>query len=227
MKMACRLKVTEGLSSCRCAVLLPLLFTACASPHPAEIMIWTILGVSVGVVAIFCVAVAELFVGMPVFEQHRPHIAIVLSLLGATAWFFGRHIAKRRVPTADEGAGHKTFALFDLRYWGPMLVVFGAITIFIQTLRPLPQVVVQARSAPPAAIPPPAPKLPPPHTNPPVVFPPLKLQGVILHVDSSVVIIGGRSYGVGDQVNGVVVKEINREGAIVEKGGETRTLSLK
>src|ERR1043166_2642480 len=188
-------------------------------------MIWTILGISVAVVGVFCVSVAELLVGRPLFEDHRGYIAIAFGVCGAVAWFTGRYLARNReAAQAEESA--KLFVIFDLRYWGPMLVVLGVITLFIHTIGRKEKMIVEAHPAPPSkkVEPEPVPEPEPPKVQAPVVFPSLHVQGIILRGENSVVILNGHSYGVGDYVNDVVVKEITRDGVTLEKSGELRLL---
>ena len=145
-------------------------------------MIWSILGVSVAVLAVFCVAVAELLVGRPVFENHREHIALALAVSGVIAWFVGRVLGgKARKESAIESDDESTriFILFDLRYWGPMLLTLGVITLFIQTL-------AFRKEKPVATVHPPTPEkievgaAPEPKPKAPVVFPAIHVQGIIL-----------------------------------------------
>lgn len=169
------------------------------------------------VVAVFCVSVAEILVGRPVFEEHRMHVAGAFVLCGVIAWFVGRHRGKKNKPT-EEDESSKAFVIFDLRYWGPMFVVLGVITLFIQTLTPV-------KSAPRPSTPsiaqekvdPPVPEAP--VIREPVTFPNLKIQGLIIQNNNSVVILNGKSYGVGDRVEDVTVKEITRTTVLVEKEG--------
>jgi hypothetical protein len=186
-------------------------------------MIWTILGISVAIVAVFCVTVAESLVGTPLFEQHRPHAALALALSGAIAWFIGRALASR-----SENA--RRFLLCDLRYWGPMLLALGVITLFIRPLRhiehstplqaakPAPRPVVVAKVEPPAA--------PQPAPAKPAVFPKMKMQGIIYREACPFVIINGASYTVGDQCGDVLVRAIDRESVMLEMAGEVKVLTL-
>jgi hypothetical protein len=189
-------------------------------------MIWTILGVSVGVVAVFCVAVSELLVGRPAFEAHRAECAVALGIAGIILWLVGRRRDRKRQAAPGDDKDASPFMLLDLRYWGPMLIILGITTVFIQTLRQEQQLIVHARTPTPKPVPPPPKPVVVPVTNAPVVFPTLKLQGVIVRPTESFVIINGRSYGVGEQVEDVVVKEISRTGATIEKDGQTQTLFL-
>src|SRR5436190_12836791 len=98
-------------------------------------MIWTILGLSVAIIAAFCVLLAELFVGKPMFENHREYVAGSLGACGVAAWVVGRVLFSRNHDTDNEGETSHKFILFDLRYWGPMLVALGVITLFIRPLK--------------------------------------------------------------------------------------------
>ena len=193
-------------------------------------MIWTILGVSVAIVAVFCISVAETLVGKPIFEQNRHYVAAVLVAAGVTAWFVGRHLASRRDALKileDDTETTRSFVLLDLRYWGPMLLALGVITLFIRPLRSAaPSVAVAPRPEPRkvAVVTPPAPE--PVKTNAPVTFPPLKMQGVIFRENHPFAIINGQSYTVGDHVGEVEVKAIDRTGVVLELSGEVKLLSL-
>jgi hypothetical protein len=195
-------------------------------------MIWTILGVSVGILAVFCVAVAEFLVGRPLFENHREYVAAGLAASGIVAWFVGRRLARKKPEGGEpDEDGAKTFLLFDLRYWGPLLLSMGMIALFIQKLS------FHQEKAEMIA-PPPAPKkvelvvVPEPKSEPkpkkgPVVFPAIHLQGVILRRDQPMAILDGRSYSVGDIVGEATVKAITRDGVSLEKLGEVKLFSLR
>ncbi len=188
-------------------------------------MIWTILGMSVAIIAAFCVSVSETLVGHPLFEAYRLHSAGALVAAGIAGWFAGRALANRKRSREEEAR----FVLFDLRYWGPMFVILGVITIFIFPLR-------TRETAKPLALAPPAKKaepvvvavkkLDPPAPPKAVVFPVLKIQGVIFRTTAPYVIINGQSYTVGDHVGEVVVKAIDRTSVMVELGGEFKVLTM-
>jgi hypothetical protein len=194
-------------------------------------MIWTILGFSVGIVAFFCIAVAETFVGKPIFEDNRLYIAGVFAAVGVASWFVGRYLGtkKRADENGEEQKVTSRFVLFDLRYWGPMCVTLGVIVLFIRPLKAQKTEVVAAPQPPiqaaPAVVPvveviPPAPK-------PPVTFPPLKIQGIIYRESQPVAIINGYSYAVGDRVGEAMVKSINPGGVVMELSGELKLLTLR
>jgi hypothetical protein len=197
-------------------------------------MIWTILGFSVGIVAFFCIVVAETIVGKSVFEQNRMYIAGVFVAAGVAAWFIGRHLGKKKPKQDDEEGLAARFLLFDLRYWGPMLVTLGVITLFIRPLRQQEVEVAHAPTPPPvkkvvaAVVPPPAPPKPEPlKPKDPVSFPELKMQGLFLNEKIPYAIINGQSYAVGDHLGEITIKAIDRTGVMLELSGELKMLTLR
>ena len=110
-----------------------------------------------------------------------------------------------------------------------MIFLLGAITLFFRTpvdqaapVRPLRRVpedkqpVVQPVTA--LAVPREAPA--------PVTFPSVKIQGIVIRDARSAVIVKGRTYLVGDQIDGATIKEITRETVTLEKSSEVKIISL-
>ncbi|HEY0552382.1 MAG TPA: hypothetical protein VGF13_22470 [Verrucomicrobiae bacterium] len=193
-------------------------------------MIWTILGVSVAIVAVFCVSVAELLVDHPIFERFRGYIALALAVSGIAAWFIGRFLGRKRLANHEQLEDTKVFVLFDLRYWGPMFVALGVITLFIDTIKlrktNTSVAAAPAPPTPPRIVEPVVVAEPPPAPKPPVDFPAFKVQGIIFRAENSAVILNGRSYEEGDLVGDVIVKEITRETVKLEKSGEEKVFFL-
>lgn len=183
-------------------------------------MIWTVLGISVAIIAVFCVSVAEIIVGHPLFENHRLHIAGALAAAGVMLALFGLVFRTRRSAGGDDD--RRPFILFDLRFWGPMLIVFGVITVFIRPLK-------QMKSEGAFALPKPAPtqlaksEL---KEKAPVMFPKVRMQGVFLGNFRAAAILNGEAYFVGDHVGNALVRTIDRNGVVLELGGETKLLTL-
>ena len=184
------------------------------------------------IIAAFCVSVAELLVGKQIFENHREYIAGALVVCGVAAWFFGRMLvagSKDKEDETPEGETSNRFILFDLRYWGPMLLALGIITLFIRPLKQKVEYTALAATPPP---PPPKKVVPkPPEPEPvvvkiPAVFPKLKMQGVIFRETRPFAIINGQSYTVGDRLGDVLVKSIDRASVILELQGELQVLTL-
>ena len=160
--------------------------------------------------------------GHPLFEEHRTHFAFALGGAGVVVLGAGVMLARRRSKSQDAG---KLFVLFDLRYWGPVLALLGAITLFFQSLEisGLVNRLMALLNRPPTVV---AAREPVPSNAPPVVFPLIKLQGIIFKNNHPVVLIRGQSYGVGERVERALVKEITREGVTLELSNELKTIFL-
>jgi len=189
-------------------------------------MIWTMLGIAMGVMAAFCMIASFLLATYPVLDSWRALIAAAFAAQAVFAWFLGRRKAQRR---AADQSKEELWPPSDLRFHGAMLLVIAGITLFIHPLfwrkQEPPAVAVRPPLKPaPVVIPPPP---PPPPAVVPMVFPKLKLQGLIIRADNSMAIINGQSYAVGDTVEGAVVKAIERDRVMVELGGEVQTLKLE
>ncbi len=186
-------------------------------------MIWTILGVALGVAAAFCIIASELLRHFPALDGWRGVFAAVLAVCGATVGLTGMFKARAHPEPDDEKRESLSYKL-GLPFWGGMLLACAGIALFIQPLYQRETVVARAPVAP---APPPvvkvAPAPAPAPTNRPVVFPPLKIQGCILVGDNPVVLIDGKSFAVGDQVRGLTVKSVTREGVVLEQSGQTKT----
>lgn len=85
------------------------------------------------------------------------------------------------------------------------------------------QVAPASSAAPVIAPPEPAPVA----SNAPVTFPAIKLQGMILRGQQSVIIVDGKSFGLGEEIEGAIVKEITRAGAVLEKAGAVQLVPLE
>ena len=189
-------------------------------------MIWTMLGIAMGVMAAYCMIASFLLATFPALNSWRALIAAAFAAQAVFAWFLGRRKAQRR---AADQSKEELWPPSDLRFHGAMLLIIAGITLFIHPLfwrkqEPPPAVAVRPPSKPPVVAPPPA---PPPPAVVPVVFPKLKLQGLIIRDNNSMAIINGQSYGVGDTVEGAVVKAIERNQVILELGSEVQTLKLE
>ncbi len=190
-------------------------------------MIWTVLGVALGVAAAFCIIASELLRHFPALDGWRGVFAAVLAVCGTIVGLTGMFKARAQ-PEPDEEIRESLSYKLGLAFWGGMLLACAGIALFIQPLYQRETVVAPAPVVP---APPPVVKVVPPApapapTNPPVVFPPLKIQGCILVEDKPVVLIDGKSFGVGDQVRGLTVKSVTREVVVLEKSGQTKTYKV-
>ena len=183
-------------------------------------MIRTILGISVGVAGAFCILASELLFSFPKLGSYRAYLAILLTVLALVVWFSGWHQARQRRLESEEQ--EKLSIALDLRYWGVMFLLLAGISLFIQPFRrhklPLAANPVQPATPSTKVMPPP----PAPAAIRPPDFPRLNIQGYVLRASESVVFIGGGSYGIGDEVLGMSVKSVAREGVTMEKGGRTK-----
>ena len=200
--------------------------------------------------AIFSIAATEGFQTKSFYEIYKWYICVAFLSAGPIAWLTGRSLnarfANKRIlltepqpqggDTEEQEAGEKTgtFMLFDLAYWGPMLIAFGGIICFIPPVPGGRVQVVHARTT--STSPPPKPNTPtnaPPQmvevpmvANQPVAFPPLKLQGLTYGLLNRSALIDGRTYFVGDYVREAKIVSIKRQRVVVEFQGQTKVLVL-
>src|SRR5690349_21263069 len=103
--------------------------------------IWSLLGVSVAIVATFCIVMTEVFQDNRYYEAYRWHACGFLIVSGVFVWAIGSYILGKRKKQASEQAlpaqqeqpsgGEEDseaaeeagpFFLFSPLYWGPVLV---------------------------------------------------------------------------------------------------------
>jgi len=195
--------------------------------------LWSGLGVSVALAAIFCIVATEL---LPFCGGYKWYICAALLTTGLTLLLVGRGLnASASKGKANEtGAEEETGSGRGIRltYWGLMLMVFGVILIFITPTRSGQIQSVAARSPPKLVAP--AATNTPSHTNAvqtatnkPVVFPTLRLQGLTFREGNPSALINGYTYFVGDFVGDAKVIWIDTERVVLEQEGYYQVLSLK
>jgi len=174
-------------------------------------MVWTIVGFSVAIIATFCVCLAEFFSGNAVFESSRPAIAGFLGVGGLAALAIGIVIAARDSRKEDKPI---RFILFDLRFWGPLLLVLAGVTHYVRALKiPLATAKPElAQSETPAGVP----QLEKAAARPPK----LQVQGVIYRESQPTVILNGNQYSIGDHMGDVIVRAIDRRSITLEIHGK-------
>lgn len=207
--------------------------------------IWSRLGISVAAAAIFCIVVTELIRDKAYYETFKWHACAFLGFAGIVLFGLGLFINKRarlahaaatsrnnldNLETSD--APHEQPLFADLAFWGPILVSFGIIILFIPYKAK--EVPVAARVAPAAVKPPepaPTPEPPPPPPTPgehkPVVFPPVKLNGIIYRPPNSAAVINGKSFFVGDYLDNARVVEINEKKVVLELNSHRQTFLVE
>jgi len=193
--------------------------------------LWSRLGISVALAAIFCIVATEL---LAFCGAYKWYICGALLITGLTLLLVGRGLnasaSKRKADEtgAEEEAGSDR--VIGLTYWGLMLMVFGVILIFITPARSGQIQSVAARSAPkPVA---PAATNAPSHTNAvqtatnkAVVFPKLRLQGLTYRQGNPSALINGYTYFVGDFIGDAKVIAFDTERVVLEQEGYYQVLS--
>jgi hypothetical protein len=208
--------------------------------------IWSRLGISVAIVATFCIIMTEVFQSKSFYETYKWYICAGFLAMGCIIWIGGRLLNARTaakakqpdVPAEGEETENETNPgnappmLLNLCYWGPMVFVFGIIIIFIVPYKEQPSqtAVVRTnnvkRAAPaPTNVPPTEVKLQPKAPTP-KVSPLLRLQGIVYRLPDPSVLINGRTYFVGDQIEEAKLVAIQENSATLAWDGRFQVLVL-
>jgi hypothetical protein len=201
-------------------------------------MIWATLGFSVGLVGLFCLFLGLVAAGTTWYESHRVLAAASLTLPGLVlllrAWANARRCSRTafsqvasspRPSQGDPSEGDLTMR--SPTYWGLMLVLFGLAALLFHPLHLArreagpPQEIVRPGTPPPPAKPqlaPAPPSLAPiPTTKPPPRF---RVQGLIYTPQQVCIIVNGKPWSVGDNINGVDLVEITPQSVTVRYGDQ-------
>ncbi|HWN96054.1 MAG TPA: hypothetical protein VNT99_13535 [Methylomirabilota bacterium] len=181
------------------------------------------IGVGVAMSAAFSVVAATQFAGHPWFEQHRQHLGIAAAGAGLVMALIGLWL--RKAIASDRTSDEEKSPILDLRYWGPILIVLGAITLFIRPMHEVKAQTVSPLEVPAALVASPAAAQPASaHPTPPAApaFPSVRIQGLILREKRPFAIINGKSYTIGDHVGAATIKAIHRDGVELELAGHTK-----
>lgn len=199
--------------------------------------IWPRLGISVAAAAMFCIVVTEFIRDKGYYETFKWHGCAFFGLAGIILFGLGLFI-NRRTRAAHASASENSFhtgmepaapsheqSMFaDLAFWGPILVAFGVIILFIPYKAEEP---VAARVAPAAPTapepPPPPPAAPAPIEHKPAIFPAVKVNGIIHRPPKSAAVINGKSYFVGDYLDNARVVEITEKKVVLEIDGQRQS----
>jgi len=206
--------------------------------------IWGRLGISIAIVAVFCIVMTEFLQSTAYYETWKWQICVgfiaasmVLLVVGRilnARWRRANAAAAARSKKQQDGEEDATpeapFLLLDLSYWGVMFLLFGIVIIFI-TPQPKPIVgVLQAAPVKAAArqkptnAPPPTPVSPSPEKL--RVFPRVVLQGITYRTTDSSVLINGKTLFVGDRIGEAKVVAITRTAVTLEFDGQFKVLLL-
>jgi hypothetical protein len=196
--------------------------------------IWGRLGISVAIVAAFSIIMTEVLQDKAFYEKYRWMMCGGLIAMGVfllvVGHFVNRQIRAGRV-TEDGEPPPSPFILVNMEYWGLMLAIFGVIVVFIVPFKkvearaatqPAPAKKAEATNTPPKTN---IVAVPPPNTNE-VKFPKLRLQGVVVREPRPSALINGRTYFVGELVEGAKVFSVGPTSAVMELQGQYKTLLL-
>src|SRR2546430_1990495 len=206
--------------------------------------LWGRLGISVAIVAMFCIVMTEFFQSTAYYESYRWHTCGLFVAAGISLGLIGRRLnerwrkAQQMLAKQDEfSAGSEEeplptdpFLLVNVAYWGVMLIVLGVTIIFII---PRPKEVVVAAAAAPA----PAPKRPKQTNAPPPApapaaqppqksFPPITLQGISYRRTNPSALINGKTFFVGDHIGAAKIVVIDPSSTTFEIDGEFKAFVL-
>ncbi len=204
--------------------------------------IWSILGISVAVVAAFCITVLEAFQDKRYYEDYKWHACALLLIAGFVTLVLGFRRRPRSKTNEDEDspAGNPddeeleelSFNLTTGTYWGAMLIALGICLICIvprfsaSKAVEAPVKVVQKTNeitnaiavAPPVTITNPAP--------PGLTFPDVQLQGIIFNPTNPLVIIQGKTFGTGEYVEDARISAITQSNITLEILGHRRVIPM-
>ncbi|HUR47416.1 MAG TPA: hypothetical protein VMZ27_16150 [Candidatus Saccharimonadales bacterium] len=207
---------------------------------------WTRLGVAVALLGIFCIVCAEMMQRDGYYDTHRRPIAGVLCGCGVVSFLIGRALNNKRAKEhkalqayarengeeEDDEEMEGPFMLFNLYYWGPLLLAFAMVVLFIPAKTPDVVVVARAPDKPrPKPEPPPRPKtnfvaVEVKHTNQ-VIFPAVKLQGITRRGIHSSALINGRTYFLNDMLGEAKLISIFENSVVLQQDGQLLSVTLR
>src|SRR6185503_3685309 len=192
--------------------------------------IWSRLGVSVAIAAVFCILLTEFFQHTASYQSLRWYACIFFALAGISSSAIGitiRRTEKRQRHSPGSGGvdpiSHSS-AGAHLLFWGPISAAFAGVVLLLPYReREHPHVEARAiprpakTSAPIAVITASAPASPLTETNAPV-FPDLKVQGLVFRPPRNAVIVRGHTYFVGDKIDSARVFSITADTVVLQIG---------
>ena len=207
--------------------------------------LWGRLGISVAVVAMFCIVMTEFLQHTAYYESYRWHMCGLFVAAGISLGLIGRRLNERwrkaqqllvkpdefSTGSHEEAVPTGPFLLLNVAYWGLMLIVMG-VTIVLITPRPKELVVAAAAPAPPPKkrakptnAPPPA-AAPSVKTVPQKTFPAIRLQGISYRKTNPSALINGKTFFVGDHIGAAKIVAIEPFSATFEMDGEFKVVVL-
>ena len=208
--------------------------------------IWTRLGIAVALLGIFCIVCSEMLQRDGYYDLHRRPIAGVLGGCGLVSFLIGRALNSKRAKEQQalqayarehqdedaDGEIEEPFVLFNLYYWGPLLLAFAMVVLFIPAKTGAVAVAARVPDKPkpkPAA--PPVQKtniaiLEVKHTNQ-VIFPTVKLQGITQRGDHSSALINGKTYFLNDMIGEAKVISIFENSVVLQQEGQLLSVTFR
>jgi hypothetical protein len=201
--------------------------------------IWTRLGSSVALAAIFCIGAAELLQPTLLYQQHKWSVCAAFLITGVALFGIGRWLNQKRktryldtqsqllAQDRDNDPRHwEPFLLINVAYWGAMMVIFGCIVVFIvpsYDKRDKGKVTVRAAEATPRKAATAQPERAKPEvavrTDTKLEVPRFKLQGIVLREGNSSALIDGRTYLIGEVVRDGRIVSIESNSVALEWRG--------
>jgi hypothetical protein len=201
-----------------------------------DMSVWSLLGLSVAVVAIFAVVITEFCQHSTLYRVIRSSAYVTLIIAGIAFVIIGLSLQRRHRQLADaNGSMEKYEKRFGpsshLFFWGAVLVAFGVVVLCVPYEGKEQIRIVAARttvqmprtSAPPTVVM--TPRVTDPSTNLPT-FPDIKIRGLIYRPPKSAVIVEGRSYFVGDQIGNARIFSIEPRLVVLEINGNYKSIPV-
>jgi hypothetical protein len=188
-------------------------------------------GFAIALIVILVIGWRQVLTQMSISVRLGYLISGGLALLGMLSWLGGKLIAAgraraessvERVGVPDPANGHSESESPPVsgwsQFWGVILVTTAGVSCLMAEW---------SHRTPRVAFAPPPPEASAREIQPaPVVFPSLELRGMIESGNRSTAIINGKTLRIGDQISGVRLTAVSREGVTVELAGQSKVLTL-
>ncbi len=175
--------------------------------------------------SVFCIMMLEAFQDKSYYAELKWYICTAFIVIGAVVVYIGQRLnttrRRERAQRASSGSnsdedssGEEPFILFNLAYWGVIIIMFGVIIVFIvPTFHKKAEKVV-------ARVPPRVTNVVAAPTNREPVAPTFKLQGLVYRKSNSSILIEGRTYFIGDTIGDAKIIAIGTNTATIDWHGK-------
>src|SRR5439155_11065897 len=100
--------------------------------------IWSRLGVSVALAAMFCIVMLEAFQNNSYYDEYKWYICAGFMVVGIALFLIGQRLSgvqraarsQSQQTVDDSSADDESFFLLNISYWGSVFIMFGIIIIF-------------------------------------------------------------------------------------------------